>query len=326
MKLTALSLVLSMLFLPLTGVSQVTITTAPGTYSQNFNGTFLSTVNYTLADNSGANLGWYSLRSTGQGGSGNVFTANTGTLTGQFFNYGAAGNTERALGSAATVGVTGTVYYGLRIRNGTSSPLQSVRVQYTGEQWLAFFPVAQTLAFSYQVSPTPITSLTGAFTAFPDLDFATPVNNFDGALNGNAAPNRTVIDETFFVAIPSGSEIMLRWEDVAEAPLISHGIAIDDVTVTLSALGPTAAPVSISGRVTTANGGGIGGAVLVLSGGQLEQPIVARTNPFGYYQINGAPAGATYLLEISARRYTFSQTSQVIHAQDNVTGVDFIAE
>ena len=107
---------------------------------------------------------------------------------------------------------------------------------------------------------------------------------------------------------------------------LNHGVAIDDVTITFSTLGPTAAPVSISGRVTTANGTGIGNAILVLTGGQLAQPLIARTNSFGYYLIEGAPAGEIYLMEVSSKRYTFSPSSLVINAQDNVSDADFISD
>ena len=119
---------------------------------------------------------------------------------------------------------------------------------------------------------------------------------------------------------------MLRWGNEPEALLVSHGLAIDDVNVTFGILGPTAAPISISGQAMTAGGVGIGNAILVLSGGSLERPLIARTNAFGYYQIDDVPAGATYLLEISSKRYIFGQPTQVINAQDNVTGVDFIAD
>lgn len=328
MKLTLLGIVVSMLILPLTAVSQVSITTSPiGTYTQNFDGAFLSTGDYTLTDNAPANLGWYSARTIGTG---NVFTASIGNaVAGQFYNYGLAADPNRALGSIATTG-TGALYYGLRIQNDTASPFQSVRVQYAGEQWLDFYPATQTITFSYQVSAGDITSLTtGTFTSVTPLTFTTPSNTLiAGPLNGNLAANRVALDLTFVVAVPAGSEIMLRWQDTAEPTIapFNHGVAIDDVTVTLSSLAPTAAHISISGRATTPDGRGISGALLVLSGGQLEQPLTARTNPFGYYQIDDVLPGSTYLLEISARRYNFTQTSLVINAQDNVTGANFMTE
>ena len=218
------------------------------------------------------------------------------------------------------------MYYGLRIFNGTGTTVQSVTVQYAGEQWRDSSLTGDTLAFSYQVGPT-VTTLTGAFTPFPALNFVTPTNT--GALapvDGNAAANRTVVTSTIVVAIPAGQEIMLRWEDIPEGVIFNQGIGIDDVSVTFGILGPTAAGVSISGQAVTAGGVGIGNAVLILSGGSLERPLIARTNAFGYYQIDGVPAGATYLLEINSKRYIFGQPTQVINAQDNVTGVDFIAD
>ena len=116
---------------------------------------------------------------------------------------------------------------------------------------------------------------------------------------------------------------MLRWQDVDDSGN-DQGSGIDNLTVTL--LAPTAAGVSVSGQVRTAAGVGIGGATLLLTGGSLTEPLVARTNPFGYYQFDEVPAGGTYLVEISSKRYSFSQPSQVISVQDSVTGVDFIVD
>ena len=281
MKLTAFGIVLSMLLLHLTAVSQVSITTpgAGGAYSQNFDGAFLGTFNYNLNNNAPENLGWYSLRESGVTINPNTFNASIGILpVGQFYNYGELLDADRAFGSVATGG-TSDMFYGLRFQNDTGSTIQSVRLQYTGEQWRTFFPLEQTLVFGYQVSALDITSLNAlTFTPVPALDFTTPVNTFAGALNGNLPENRVTFDQTFVVAIAPGSEIMLRWEHVPVAALIGHGLAIDDVIVTFSIFGPTAAPVSISGRAMTASGVGIGNATLVVSGGTLTSPLMARTN------------------------------------------------
>jgi len=326
--MTAPGIVLSMLLLPLTAFSQVSITTlgAAGAYSQNFNGTFPGTGDYLLNNNDAGNLGWYSLRTVGGNPVGNGLAASIGNSpSGQFYNYGLAGDADRALGSVA-IATTADMFYGLRIQNDTGFTVRFMRVQYTGEQWRAFSLAAQTLGFGYEVSPLDITTLAaGPFTNAPPLNFTTPVNSLAGALNGNLAANRVTLDQTIALTISSGSEIMLRWEDVQEATVFSHGIAIDDVTVTFL-LAPTAAPVSISGRATTSSGVGIGGAILTLTGGSLTGPVVARTNPFGYYQFDDVPAGGTYLIEISSKRYSFSPATQVINVQDSVSNVDFVCE
>ena len=200
-----------------------------------------------------------------------------------------------------------------------------MRIQFTGEQWRDASTTTQSLAFSYQVSGGDIISLTaGTWTNVAGLDFVTPVNlDTDSALDGNLAGNRVVLDQTIAIDVPVAGEIMLRWSDINDTG-DDHGLAIEDVAVTL--LVPTVAQVSVSGRVTTASGTGIGNAILVLTGGSLAQPLIARTNPFGYYQIDGIPAGETYLLEISSKRYMFSLSGLVINAQDNVVDANFVSE
>jgi len=221
---------------------------------------------------------------------------------------------------------TGTSFLGLRIQNNCGVNATAIRIQYTGEQWSDASGPAQTLSFGYQVSAGDITDLTtGTYTAFAGLNFATPNNgNTNTALDGNAVGNRTSLDQTITVSIPSGSEIMLRWVDTNDSGGVEDSLGIDDLTVTL--LAPTAAPVTISGRAMTEGGTGIANATIVLSGGDLTAPLVTRTNVFGYYHIDGVPAGGTYILEIISKRYSFPQPTQVINVDDNVVDVNFIAE
>lgn len=87
---------------------------------------------------------------------------------------------------------------------------------------------------------------------------------------------------------------------------------------------PTAAPVFISGRVTASNGGSIRGAVVMVQGMDGEIRSVT-TNTFGRYRVEGLTAGASYLVTVSARRYTFTNGTQLVSLEDNVSGLDFTA-
>ena len=86
---------------------------------------------------------------------------------------------------------------------------------------------------------------------------------------------------------------------------------------------PTAASVSVGGRVMTADGRGISGAVVTIFGGDLSA-LTARTSPFGYYTFEGIPVGYAYIISVNAKGYTFSQ--RVITVHDSVTDADFVAE
>jgi hypothetical protein len=68
-------------------------------------------------------------------------------------------------------------------------------------------------------------------------------------------------------------------------------------------LAPTAAGATISGRVLTNEGYGIGGATVSLSGGDFSQQLRARTNPFGYYTFENIPVGLTYILTVGSKQH-----------------------
>lgn len=89
---------------------------------------------------------------------------------------------------------------------------------------------------------------------------------------------------------------------------------------------PTAAGVSISGRVMTADGSGINKARITITGNSLTEPRVTLTGGFGYYTIDGLQAGETYVVTVGSKRFTFQMPSRVITLDDNVTGLDFVAD
>lgn len=98
----------------------------------------------------------------------------------------------------------------------------------------------------------------------------------------------------------------------------------DTDTFQITVLAPTAANVSISGRATTAEGRSIAGSVIQLqrANGEIRS---SRTNTFGYYRFNDIPAGESVLISAIAKRHQFALPVQMIHAIDNISGVDFIA-
>jgi hypothetical protein len=249
----------------------------------------------------------------------------------EYKNYGSNGDVDRALGSLAGTGPgpgdVGDRFYGIRIRNGTGSAITSVEVRYVGEQWFAAPGVssAQTIAFAYRVSAGSITDLTtGTYTANTSLNFATPNTSGVGGINGNAAGNRVARAVGFAVSIPINGEIMLRWTDVADAGA-NHGTGIDDVVV-IFRTGTTAADATISGRVVTANGSSMSGARVVLTGGDLSEPVYALTNVFGYFTFTGIQSGHVYAVTVSSKRYRFANPTRTVNLSDSVADVDFVAD
>jgi hypothetical protein len=94
----------------------------------------------------------------------------------------------------------------------------------------------------------------------------------------------------------------------------------------LQILAPTAANVEISGRLLTASGEGIRNATVMLSGGNLTQPVQVQTGTFGYYRFSNLVVGQTYVITVISKRYTFPNPSRVINLVDNVTDENFEAE
>jgi hypothetical protein len=101
------------------------------------------------------------------------------------------------------------------------------------------------------------------------------------------------------------------------------GAAIDGEAEDYAVLVPSAANVSISGRVLTTDGRGISNARITLTDLQ-GNPRTVTTNPFGYYRIAEVPVGETYVLAASAKRYQFD--SQVVSVKDNIIDLDFVAQ
>jgi len=317
MKLTfGVRALLAICLLACAAVAQQTIANG-GTYTQDFD-TF-GTGNVSFTDNTTI-LGVYTFRSTGNTNP-KTLTAGAGASnTSQYYNFGVAAGANRALGWVNGNGIT--TYAGLRLQNNGATPITSVRIRYANEQWHDGNGSAETAAFSYQVAAT-VTSLTaGTWTAAPAFNFTSPnAPGGNNAWNGDLAANRVAFDQTISVNIPVGQEIMLRWSSLGTSAQ-GDGIAVDDIII--DAVAPTAADATISGRVTDAYGRAISSAVITV------QDIagvskVAYTNTFGYYSVKGLEVGQTYAVGVSARRYTFANSTMLVNLSDNFDGANFVA-
>jgi hypothetical protein len=89
---------------------------------------------------------------------------------------------------------------------------------------------------------------------------------------------------------------------------------------------PTAADVALNGRVIDASGNGIAKAQIVLIDGATGESKITLTNPFGYYAIQGLKASELYVLNVSHKRYSFTEPQRTVVLTDNFTGTDFVAQ
>jgi hypothetical protein len=214
--------------------SQVNITSS--NYTQNF-----GTSAITTWTNNSTFLGWYVNDATEFKGEVNI-TATAPTNTGGVYAYRCSGGTDRKLGSRASGG-TGTIHYGVRIKNTTGSTIKSVSVSYSAFQ----LSLAENnnnsniLAFSYKVVSSPsvidnLTTTTG-YTNVAALNYTAPTNHggpgTSNQVNGIPCTTNSTINSCITVSIPHDGEIMLRWSDVDNAAN-DHHIAIDDVSIAFS--------------------------------------------------------------------------------------------
>lgn len=93
--------------------------------------------------------------------------------------------------------------------------------------------------------------------------------------------------------------------------------------VVAKSLAPTAANVSVGGRVSELSGYGITRARVSITA-QNGETRTAITNSFGFYHFDGIPAGETYIICALHKRYQFN--SRVINVSEDIQNADFTAE
>lgn len=240
-----------------TGAGSVSLTTIDAAIpTENFN-TLSNTAGSTT--NTALPTGWY-LTETGLGARDNEqYAVDTGgSTTGDIYSYGAAASTERAFGELRS----GTLIplFGVKFTNNTGSTITSLDVSYTGEQWRfggVHSTVADRLDFQYSVNATDLS--TGTYLDANALDFNPPITaGTAGALDGNAAANRTALSSTITgLSIPNGATFFIRFNDV-DATGADDGLAVDDFSVTPHATAstptPTPTPALSINDVTLAEG------------------------------------------------------------------------
>ena len=87
---------------------------------------------------------------------------------------------------------------------------------------------------------------------------------------------------------------------------------------------PTA-NVSISGHIVSGKTG-LSNVIVTISGGNLPQPVSIQTGSFGYYKFNNLPAGETYTVSVSSKRYVFNPSTRVVTPFEQITNLDFTGE
>lgn len=114
-------------------------------------------------------------------------------------------------------------------------------------------------------------------------------------------------------------------QSVAGSQSTNAPIAVKSGFWTSPPLAPTAASVTVSGRVTTASGQGIRNVRVTLTGSNGEMQS-ALTSAFGYYRFEDVPVGETYMFSVSAKRYSFAEPTQTHMILEETDGINFMAQ
>jgi hypothetical protein len=143
--------------------------------------------------------------------------------------------------------------------------------------------------------------------------------------NTYAVGTRQLLNVTFNVAgnATSGSYPITfsstpTVQSVSNAQGVMLPTAFESGNVTL---GTTAAGVTISGRITNANGQGVRGATVYMTNSDGVRSS-ATTSSFGLYRFEDVEAGQTYVIGVTSRRYRFA--AKVLNVADSLINVDFV--
>jgi len=111
-------------------------------------------------------------------------------------------------------------------------------------------------------------------------------------------------------------------QPVAGSALTGSPFAVTSGFWNFAPLAPTAASVTISGRVLTAKGSGLMRAIVSISdgSGELRSVITASS---GFYRFENVRAGETYIFEVRSKKYQFAP--QVVSVIEEITELNFTA-
>jgi hypothetical protein len=239
-----------------TAAGQSSLTAIDSAYTQDFD---------TLASSGQSDVlptGWAPAEAGSSANNDGRYTAGTGSNNaGDTYSFGSSGSSERASGSL----LSGTLIpmIGAAFTNDTGQTISSLDIGYAGEQWRLGTSGRgpDRLDFEYNLTATSLSTASG-WVDVNALDFSSPVTiGTVGALDGNAAANRTPVTGTITgLSIAPGQTFWVRWadfnvtgsddglgiDDFSLTPHTSNTISVADATVTEGDSGTTTASFAVS--------------------------------------------------------------------------------
>ncbi|HEV7698911.1 MAG TPA: SdrD B-like domain-containing protein, partial [Pyrinomonadaceae bacterium] len=108
--------------------------------------------------------------------------------------------------------------------------------------------------------------------------------------------------------------------------LTTGGVGSNDHTLDVGfrLAAPTAANVTVGGRIILADGSGLRNAIVTLRGAD-GRTYTALSSSFGYYSFDRIEAGQSVIVSVSAKRFSFNPSSMLVNVTDNVVDLNFVA-
>lgn len=231
--------------------------------------------------------------------------------------YNAGGLTEFDSGSPLAFGFQGNVH---------ANPYMVFYLNTTGRSniTVSYDVIDIDSGSNNSVSPVALQYRVGQTGNFTNLPAGYVADATDGGTGGRitsksvllppAANNQSQVQVrliTTNAAAPDGTSTPDEW------------IGVNNVVISVAP--PTAAHVSVGGRVYSPYGNPLGNAMVSLYGtdGTFS---ATRTNPFGYYRFAEVAVGQTYIVAVSSKRFYFSNSVQVVFVTEAMESLDFFAD
>jgi hypothetical protein len=283
-----------------------------GNYAQNFDGLAAAAGSPAWVNNTTL-PGWFLFNKTPAAIT--AYTVGTGSSSaGSFYSFGL--NTDRALGGVASANAyfgnpaanTVAGWIALAVNNDTGSTVDGITLRFNGEQWRNGGNAdRQAMVLEYGFGPT-FANVPEWVAAGANFNWQSPVAAAAAAaVDGNVAGRvDNVGGDLRGLAWAPGSTLWLRWVELND-PGNDHGLAIDDVSLTL-ALPDTTAPTLQSSVPAAAAAGVVLNPDIKLN---FDEPVKPGSGGFELRQ--GSTVVAT-LPAADAARVRFSGSSVVLNA------------
>ncbi|GIU82263.1 MAG: CSLREA domain-containing protein [Acidobacteria bacterium] len=302
------------------------------------NGGSLSLSHVTISNNTAANVGGGVFAPFGGVNASNTIIANNSASNGPDFfgsinssGYNLIRNTTGMSGNFPQTGDISGIdpllaplgYYGglswTRALLDPSSAINNGNSSATSDQRGASRPFGSAVDIgAYERNPDYIALLPNGQANTPYGSFTITPNNEGCTMNMTGLPPNLSLTQLGSSYVITGTPIQTGTFN----PVLTINCGGNTTTITYQIFiaAPSAASVTVSGRVFAGSGKGLRNAYVVLTDDQGVSRAV-QTSSFGYYRFDEVEAGRTYILTVQSKRYTYEQ--RVIFVTEDITNLDF---